>query len=253
MKKRLLTALLCIMTFIIHSQTVISAAAAANLFVPMKELETAFYERNPEIKLNITFGASGKLAAQIIEGGEFDIFLAADTTFPERIFKHGLALSEPVLYASGKLVLFTTTKNSIKNGINTLKERKIRSISAANPETAPYGRAAIAVLKNAGLYENIKNKIVYAESISQVTQQVQTASDAGFIAKSSLYAKGMERYNIEKEYWIDIDPTLYTPIDQAMILLKNGNFPKEAMIFYNFLLSEEAAAIFRKYGYDVNK
>ncbi len=252
MTKRIVTAFFfCIIPVIMHSQTSLSVAAAANLNIPMTELESAFNSEHPDIKLTINYGSSGKLTAQILEGAPFDIFLAADTSFPQKIFDAQAGVVKPVIYASGKLVLFSVIKNSISKGLGSLTSKKVKTISIANPDTAPYGRAALNVIKKYGIYDDVEKKLVYAESISQVVQQAVTASDVGFIAKSSLYAEDLQKYNVEKTYWIDIDTSLYEPIDQAMIIIKNAKEPEAAGVFYNFILSVKAAEIFKKYGYDV--
>lgn len=131
-----------------------------------------------------------------------------------------------------------------------MTDKKIRRIAIANPNTAPYGKAAVEALKNADLYDKIKNKFIYGESVSQTVAYTVTAADLGFIAKSSLYSPKMKRYKKGVNF-ADVDPSLYTPIEQGIVLLKRAKNNADAKAFYKFILSQQCKKIFQAYGYQL--
>ena len=226
----------------------INIAVAANVSYAINELIAEFNKTNPDIKVEVVLGASGKFTTQIQNGAPFDIFLSADMKFPETLEKENLTTTKPVIYAQGSLAMLSAKPLDFSKSIALVANKSIEKIAIANPKTAPYGTASIEALKNANLLEKIENKFVYAESISQAVTYAITAADVGFIAKSSLYDEKMSKYK-ENINWISIDPKLYTPIDQGIVVLKRAKNNKEAHAFYNFILSKEAKDIFLKFGY----
>jgi len=243
---KIITALLLI-SFSLYAKS-INVAVAANVSYAINELVSEFNKKNPQTEVKITLGGSGKLAAQINNGAPYDILMSANMKYPEAIYNNGLGVTKPLIYAQGSLAIFSARKRDFTQGINIVTDAKIRRIAIANPNTAPYGAASIKALKNAKLYEKVKNKIVFAESISQAVAYSVTATDLGFIAKSSLYSTKMQRFKRGLN-WIEVDPKLYTPIDQGIIILKHADKNKEAKAFYDFILSKNAKEIFVKYGY----
>ena len=226
----------------------INIAVAANVSYAINELISEFNKTNPDTKIEVVLGSSGKFTTQIQNGAPFDIFLSADMKFPETLEKENLTSTKPVIYAQGSLAMLSAKPLDFSKSIALVTNKSIEKIAIANPKTAPYGTAAIEALKNANLLEKIENKFVYAESISQAVTYAITAADVGFIAKSSLYDEKMSKYK-ENINWISIDPKLYTPIDQGIVVLKRAKNNKEAHAFYNFILSKEAKDIFLKFGY----
>ena len=118
----------------------------------------------------------------------------------------------------------------------------------ANPKTAPYGKATEEALKNAKVYDDIKTKLIFAESASQTVSYTVTAADLGFIAKSSLYSPKMKQYK-KGLNWEEVDPSLYTPIKQGIVILKKGESNVEVKAFYDFMLGDDAKEILKKFGY----
>ena len=245
MKKILLAFILSVVTLQAGS---INIAVAANVSYAINQLVSEFHKNNPQTKVEITLGGSGKLAAQINNGAPYDILMSANMKYPEAIYNNGLGVTKPHIYAQGSLAIFSARKRDFTQGINIVSDAKVRRIAIANPNTAPYGKASIEALKNAKLYKKVKNKFVYAESISQAVAYSVTATDLGFIAKSSLYSKKMQRFKRDIN-WIEVDPKLYTPINQGIIILKHAEKNSEAKAFYDFILSQTAKDIFLKYGY----
>ena len=226
----------------------INIAVAANVSYAINELIAEFNKTNPDTKVEVVLGASGKFTTQIQNGAPFDIFLSADMKFPETLEKENLTATKPVIYAQGSLAMLSSKELDLKKGLSIVEDSNINKIAIANPKTAPYGRATMEVFKNANILDKVENKLVYAESISQTVTYAITATDIGFIAKSSLYDEKMSKYK-ENINWISVDPKLYTPIDQGIVILNRAKDNKEAKAFYDFILSKEAKDIFLKFGY----
>ena len=226
----------------------ITVAVAANVSYAINELVAEFNKTNPDTKVQVTLGSSGKFTAQIESGAPFDVFMSADMKFPKSLFEKGFALNEPALYAQGSLAMLSSKELDFSKGINLVTDANISKIAVANPKTAPYGTAAVEAMKNANVLDKVESKFVYAESISQAVTYATTAADVGFIAKSSLYDEKMSQYK-ENVNWISVDPSLYTAIDQGIVVLKNTKEEASAKAFYDFILGEKAKEIFIKFGY----
>jgi len=228
----------------------IKIAVAANVSYAMEPLKNAFYDLYPETRIEVVLGSSGKLTAQIINGAPYELFLSANMKYPETLYKEGLAVTEPVVYAQGSLAYLSVKQQDFAKGMELLKDQNIQKIAIANPKTAPYGAAAKEALEHAGLYETLKEKFVHAESISQTVTYAMTAADIGFIAKSSLFSPQMSHFT-KGVNWSEVDEKLYTPIDQGMVILKKGEGSDEVKAFYEFILSKEAQQILKNFGYRV--
>lgn len=228
----------------------INIAVAANVSYAIDELKAEFAKTHPDTKIQVTLGSSGKLTAQIKNGAPYGLFMAANMAFPDALYADKIAVTEPVVYAQGALAYLSVNKQDFTQGIALLKSEKIGKIAIANPKTAPYGKAAIEAMKAAGIYESVKDKFVFAESISQTVAYAVTAADIGIIAKSSLYSDKMAAYK-EGVNWAPVDPKLYTPIKQGIVLLSNSENNSEYRAFYDFILSDKAKAILTQYGYIV--
>ena len=227
----------------------ITIAVAANVSYAIDTLKKEFQKENPDIKVHITLGSSGKLTAQIKNGAPYDLFLSANMKYPEALYNEKKAITKPVVYAKGVLVLLSSSHRSFHKGINLVDNMLVKRVVLANPLTAPYGKAAKEALINAGLYEKIEKKIIYAESASQAVAYTLMGADVGFIAKSSLYTPKMKRFK-KGVYWIDVDSSLYTPIEQGVVILKSAEYNKAAKKFYQFILSKKAKIILTSFGYE---
>lgn len=226
----------------------ITIAVAANVSYAIDELKEAFVKEHPQTEVNIVLGGSGKLTAQIKNGAPYGLFMSANMNYPQALYDEKIAISKPVVYAQGALAYLSVKKLDFSKGIAILKSEEIEKIAVANPKTAPYGKAAEEAMKNAKVYDEVKSKFVYAESISQTVSYAVIAADIGIIAKSSLYSSKMSQYR-ENINWVSVDPTLYTPIEQGIVLLALAEGNSEYRAFYDFVLSERGAKILKKYGY----
>lgn len=250
MKKTLITWILTITTlsaFATNPTPPITIAVAANMQFAMQEL-THNFTKETGIQCNLVISSSGKLTAQIKQGAPYDLFVSADMKYPDVLHKEGFALQKPKIYAYGKLVLWSLDK-SIKPGLSVLKSSIVKHIACANPKTAPYGVATIQVLKHNKIYNSIKSKLVYGESISQTNQFIISKSaQIGFTAKSVVLSPEMKG----KGQWIELNPSSYAPIAQGVVILKQDHVEEAAAKrFYNFLFSAEAKKILKSFGYSV--
>jgi len=224
-------------------------AAAADLQYALPDL-AAQYEKQTGIKLAITFGSSGNFFAQIQNGAPFDLFFSADLDYPKRLIQAGLAESDSQqIYATGRLVLWLPPDSPLDPdaGLKILLDPRIQKIAIANPEHAPYGRAAVAALRNAGLYDQLKLKLVYGENISQAAQFAQSGSaQAGLVALSLALSPAMKG----GKRW-EISPDRHPSIEQAAVVLKSSPNKQAAASFLVFLKSPRARDIFARYGFQV--
>ena len=247
MKQIILSLTILAATLSVSAQKV-NVAAAANLRYVLEEIKTVYVKQNPKAKVNLTFGSSGTLVQQIMNGANFDFFMAADNEFPVKLKEKGLTTGTMSTYAVGKLAIYSTTLNVEKKGLEILKDASIKKIAIANPETAPYGERAMELLKSQKLYDGLKHKIVVADNISQAAQFAFTGNtEIGFIALSLALAPDMVG---KGDYYI-VPQNMYKPIEQACILIKTAVLNTEAAKFRKYVLSPATKAIWEKYGYSV--
>jgi molybdate transport system substrate-binding protein len=215
----------------------------------MEKIVPAF-EKSNDLACDLIIGSSGKIAAQIEQGAPFDIFLSADNKYPTSIYESDLAIGPPEIYAFGKLVLWTLERDSHLD-TDFLLSGKTQYISIANPITAPYGLAAESFLKASGIYLDIQDKLVFGESIAQTNQFLLSgAANAALTSLSTVMSPNLK----DRGTWILLDSTLYDPIVQSCIILKNKkNVDKGASAFRDFLLSKEGQEILHNFGYSTPK
>jgi molybdate transport system substrate-binding protein len=225
----------------------VRVAAAANLQSVIEALQKDFRQKTG-IVIEPVIGSSGKLVAQISNGAPFDVFLSADMSFPETLFKSGFATDKPVVYAKGSLIICSWQNIGFNNWERLLLTARVKKIAIANPAIAPYGKAAEEVLKRKGILDDVKSKTVYGESISQVNTYITTGvADIGFTTQSFI----KEAEHKTALYYKIINPKDYTPILQGMVILKHGAGNAGAKKFYRYILSPAAKSIFASYGYHV--
>jgi molybdate transport system substrate-binding protein len=230
----------------------ITLAVSANVSYAINDLVKEFNKEYKNTKVQVILGSSGKLTAQIINGAPYHLFMSANMKYPQALYEKGLALNKPKVYAKGSLVFISKKAQDFSNIFKLLESSKIRRIAIANPKTAPYGIATKEALKNAKIYEKIKNKFIYGESISQTLSYAMVATDIGIVAKSSLYNPKMKQYQKETNS-IDVDPKLYTAISQGVVILKNAKNNQEAKDFYAFIFANKVQKILKNYGYKIKK
>ena len=228
----------------------IKIAVAANVSYAIKPLIQVFHQSHPEIVVQTILGSSGKLTAQIRHGSPVTLFMSANMKYPEALYTEGMATQKPVVYAQGALALFSVKRQDFSKGLALLQEQSNEKIAIANPKTAPYGIAAAEALRKVKLYTVLTPKFVYGESVSQTVTYALKAADIGLIAKSSLFSPYMKQFQ-KGVHWSDVKSSLYTPISQGMVILKQGENRAEVKAFYDFMLSAEAKKILKSFGYKV--
>jgi molybdate transport system substrate-binding protein len=226
----------------------VSVAAAADLKFAMTELATQF-EKQSGTKLDVTYGSSGNFLTQIQNGAPFDLFFSADSYYPKKLEAAGL--TEPGTlreYAIGHIVIWTPSEsgiNAAKDGWQCLLDARVKKIAIANPEHAPYGRAALAAIKKAGVYEQVNAKLVYGENISQAAEFVQSGNaQLGIVALSLAISPTMKNGN----RW-EIPTDSYPPIKQAAVLLKASKNKDAARQFLDFVSGLRGQEILKRFGF----
>jgi molybdate transport system substrate-binding protein len=226
-------------------------AAAANLNFALNEIADAF-ARARGTRVELVFGASGTLTRQIRDGAPFELFLAADEEFPNQLTAAGLTQDAGAVYAVGRLVIFApkgsplTVDDRLEGLARLAKAGGVSRFAIANPDVAPYGKAAEAVLRKHGLWNVIRPRLVLGDTIAQTTQFATTGNAVGgLIAYSLVLAPDFG----DRGTYAVIPDSDYPALRQRMVLLKRAS--PTAKQFYEYILSDAARAIFRKHGYAV--
>lgn len=232
------------------SPVTLTIAAAADLKFALDEVASAYKKQHPEVTLNLTYGSSGNFFAQIGNGAPFDLFFSADVLYPKQLAEKGLVLDgSQFQYAEGRLVLWVPNASSLDvkgKGIKALLEPGVKKVAIANPAHAPYGRAAEAALKQLGVYEAVREKLVMGDNVAQTAQFVQSgAADAGIIALSLALAGPMVNAGT---YW-RIPESAHPRLEQVGCVLKRTGAPVAARDFATFTQSPEGRQILKRYGF----
>jgi molybdate transport system substrate-binding protein len=231
------------------SSSELTVAAAADLSAALKEIGDG-YEKKTGVKVKLSFGASGALTQQIQNGAPFDLFFSADMDYPRQLITAGDADGASLYpYAIGKLVLWVPADSPLdldRGGMNVLLDPMVKKIAIANPQHAPYGRAAVAALKHAGLYDRVADRLVMGENVSQAAQFAESGNaQAGFVALAHAVAPGMRG---KGKYW-EVPADFYPPLVQGVVVLSHSQHKKEAADFLEYIKTKESSELLRKYGF----
>jgi len=224
-------------------------AAAADLSVALQEIADG-YQKQSGVQLKLSFGASGALTQQIQNGAPFDLFFSADMDYPRQLIAAGAADQASLYqYAVGKLVLWVPADSPLDldlKGINALLDPSVKKIAVANPQHAPYGRAAVAALKHAGVYDRVADRLVLGENVAQAAQFVESGNaQAGFVALAHAVAPAMRG---KGKYW-EVPADFYPPLVQGVVVLSHSQHKKEAADFLEYIKTKDAAELLRRYGF----
>jgi molybdate transport system substrate-binding protein len=229
----------------------LTIAAAADLQSAMQEIAARF-EKTTGANVKMSFGSSGNFFSQIENGAPFDLFFSADIDYPKKLEAAGLATPGSLYqYATGKIVLWEPKSSllDINRGLNVVDDPSLRKFAIANPAHAPYGRAAQAALRNAGLWGKVASKLVLGENISQTAQFVQSGNaDAGILALSLVLAPGMK----DQGRYFEIPQDLYPPLQQAGVILSHAQHKELAARFMDFLKTDENKSLLKQYGFSTD-
>lgn len=243
-------------TTLTHAQTAPGSAplvaAAANMQTALTELVPLF-EKQDNRRLSLTIGSSANLVRQIQQGLPAELFLSADEDFALRLADAGLSIDRGAVYATGRIVLATPKDSPLKLDpqLAGLKETlnsapdSVQKFAIANPELAPYGKAAVQALQKQAIWPLLQPKVVMGENIAQTTQYISSgAAPAGITALALVLAPAVAN----KVRYVVVAPELHAPIRQRMVLLKTAG--PTARAFYDFLLSPAAKQVLQRYGYE---
>lgn len=228
----------------------IRVAAAADLKFALDEVITEFQHQYPQITVKVSYGSSGSFFAQLAQRAPFDMFFSADMDYPRKLSEQGLALKETeFFYAVGRIVLWVPKESSVAVetlGVQVLLNPTVKKIALANPQHAPYGRAAVAALKSFGVYDAVKEKFVYGENVAQAAQFVQAgAAQIGVIALSLALAPTLKDRGRLWEFSLESYPRM----EQGGVILDWVRDRESAQLLREFVLSSRGQEIFKRYGF----
>jgi molybdate transport system substrate-binding protein len=226
----------------------LTVAAASDLQSVLPAIAAGF-EQETGHRVVLTFGSSGNFFSQIQNGAPFDVFLSADIDYPRRLESAGLAERGGIVdYARGRIVLWTRRHSGIDpaGGLPGLTGARVRRIAIANPDHAPYGRAAVAALRSAEVYDAVRGKLVIGENISQAAQFAQTGgADVGIIALSLALTPALKSVGVS----IDIPDSAYPPIEQAAVVVSSSKQKTLARQFVDALKKPAAVRLLASFGF----
>lgn len=233
-----------------QQQSALRIAAAADLQFVMNDIAQQ-YQRQTGRKVEVTFGSSGNFFAQLQNGAPFDVFFSADVEYPSRLQQANLTEPNTLLkYAVGRIVVWMPAGAKIDlagEKWSALLDPSVQRIAIANPEHAPYGRAAVEALKHAGIYDEVQSKLVYGENISQAAQFAQSGNaQAGIIALSLAVSPAMKS---GQRWGIPVDQ--YASLEQAAVILKSTRDKEAARAFLAFVSSDAGQRTLGSYGFAI--
>lgn len=219
---------------------------------PLFEALLPGFQQNTGVATVVTYGASGTIFAQILNGAPFDVFFSADADFPHRLEQAGLA--EPgsrAVYALGRLAIWVPRASLLdpdRVGMGVLADAVVHRVAIANPDLAPYGSAAIVAMRNAGVYETAKPKLVLGENVAQAAQFLHSGSaDAGIIPLSLALTPEMHAAG----RYAEVPSSLYPPIEQAVVILRRAGNNEAARLLVSYVRSANGAELLRRSGYAI--
>ena len=228
----------------------LTVAAAANLEPALQEIIRGFEAANPDARVRTTLGASGRFFAQIQQGAPFDLFLAADASFPGRVVEAGLSSGPAFHYARGRLALWVPADSRLdleRAGLRALLDPSVRKVALGNPAVAPYGVAAEEAMRFSGVLEAVKEKFVLGQSAAQAAQfALSGAAQAAFLPLSLVLAPPLSNQGRH----LILPPSSHRPIEQAGVILKGARDPGLARAFVAWMLGPEGRAILARHGYE---
>ncbi len=228
----------------------ITIAAAADLQFVMQDIAARFQKETGK-SVKPIYGSSGNFFQQIQQGAPFDMFFSANLDHARKL--EAADLTEPgtfYRYAIGKIVIWVPndSKLDVSSGLQSLLNPAIKKIAIANPQHAPYGQAAVAAMKKENIYDQVADKFVLGENISQTASFVLSRpADVGIVALSLALSPNMK----DKGRYAEIPGTDYPPIEQACVILKSSQQKETAKAFLKFIQTPTVTGLFRDYGFDV--
>jgi molybdate transport system substrate-binding protein len=244
-----------VMAVLAHLATAedITVAAAADMSYALKDLAASF-EKATGNNVTLSFGASGNLFSQIKSGAPFDLFFSADAEYPKQLADAGFIERDSIrTYAIGHLVLWVPSSVKLDPSalkMDVLDQSRVQRIAIANPQHAPYGRAAMAALEHFGLKDKLAKKLVFGENISQAAQFVQSGNaQAGLIALSLALSPPMKDAG---KYW-ELPTNSYPEMQQVVAIVSSSKHQSAAKAFRDYVTSAEGRMVLQRYGFGAPK
>lgn len=230
--------------------SLVRIAAAADLRFALEEVIAEFKKGEPDITIEATYGSSGNLWTQLANGAPFDMFFSADRAYAHRLVEQQLADADSeFVYGIGQIVVWVPNASPLdldKIGIRAVADEGVRKVAIANPEHAPYGRAAEAAFRSLGVYDQVRDRLVLGENIAQAAQFVESgAAEVGVIALSLAMAPTMRE---KGRYW-QVPLDAYPRLEQAGVVLKAASDPDAARRFRALVISPRGREILARYGF----
>lgn len=230
-------------------RAMVRVAAAADLKFALEEVKAELARSQPELGLAITYGSSGTFFQQLRNGAPFDLYLSADLSYPARLADAGKAGKDDVFpYAVGRLVVWAPRGSPVDatQGLAALSSPAVTKVAIANPEHAPYGKAAVAAMQTAGVYETVKDKLVLGENVAQAAEFAQSGNaQVGVFALSLALSSQLK----DKGRYADVPLEAHPRIDQGGVVMADAAHPEAAHRVKDFLLGEQGTAILARYGF----
>ena len=225
-------------------------AAAADLRFAMDDIAKRFQLLHPEVTVKVIYGSSGQFYQQIENTAPYDVYCSADLEYPRKLAQNGLAMpGTEFQYAVGRIVIWVSKKSTKFPGevnLQSLRDPSVKFISISNPGHAPYGKAAVAAMTSLGVYGSVKDKLVFAENVSQAWQYIDTgAADIGIIALSLALAQTVKDAG---RYW-ELPLDSYPRMDQGGVILKSTKNEATARAFRSFILADTGRSVLKNYGF----
>jgi len=240
---------LCVLAWVTASQVLareLAIAAAADLKYALTEVVEQFRASQPDARIEVIYGSSGKFYTQIKNGAPFDLYLSADIEYARRLEREGLAAYPARTFAVGRLVLWSHRPELARTALKDLPRAGLRRFAIANPQHAPYGVRAREALKHQGVWEALQSRLVLGENVAHTAQFVDSgAADAGIVALSLVLSPTLAG----KGAWTLIPEGWHTPLEQGVLVTRRAAGNRLAREFADSLMAEPARTILRRYGF----
>lgn len=224
-------------------------AAASDLRYALDEIVDVYHAEHPDADFEVVYGSSGKMTTQIINGAPYDMFFSADIAYPEKLQEEGLTATDPAIYATGRVVLWSNTVDASELTLKDLASDSFTRVAIAQPAHAPYGLRAKEALQSAGVWEAVQDKLVFGENIAHTAQMTESgAARVGIIALSLARFPDMAEHGHHL-----IDDDLHNPLTQGYVVTTHGSDKPETLQFAEFMATDKAHEIMTRYGFVVSE
>ena len=241
----LLLTLLLLLPGLTAANGPLTIAAASDLRFALDEIIAEYERAHPDDAVRVSYGSSGRMTTQIINGAPFDLFFSADIAYPQKLHAKGHAVTEPAVYALGRIVLWSPRMDAARMTLKDLLDDKIRRVAIASPDHAPYGVRAMEALQSVGIWDKLQPKSVKGANIAQTARMIQAGgAEIGIIALSLAEFPELAEHPHHL-----IDDMLHKPLTQGFVVTRRGEHNDTAHRFADYMNGATARDIMRRYGF----